>query len=280
VSLVPYPRLTPWVVRLSAVNVVVLLLMMTVFTSPSVVATLAFDPRIALARPWTFVTYAFLHNGLLHVAMNTLGLVIFGPAVEERMGGRSFLLYYLYCALGGALFTLGLSGLVPTGAMVGASAAVLGIMVAYAVFWPDAELLAFPLPMPIKARTLVLALVGISVVLAFLPLGSGVANGAHVGGALFGYLFFRLQAMSHRAPAAPTRAVPRVVMVQSGSGEPARRSTPVAAPHQRRRPDADPVAAEMDRVLDKISAEGIESLTADERRFLFEVSKRKKDELH
>lgn len=279
-SLVPYPRLTPWVVRLSAINVVVLLLMMTVFTSPSVVATLAFDPRVALARPWTFVTYAFLHEGVLHVALNTFALVVFGPAVEERMGGRSFLLYYLYCALGGALFTLGLSGLIPTAPVVGASAAIMGVLVAYAVCWPDAELIAFPLPIPVKARTLVVALVGISVVLAFLPLGSGIANGAHVGGALFGYLFFRLQAISHHAPTAPTRTVPRVVMVQSGSGEQARRSTPVTAPEQRRRTEADPVAAEMDRVLDKISAEGIESLTADERRFLFEVSRRKKDELH
>jgi hypothetical protein len=96
-----------------------------------------------------------------------------------------------------------------------------------------------------------------------------------VGGALFGYLFFRVQSLSQRSPAQPTRTVERVVMVQSGSAEPEHR-TPVTPMRPRRRVDGDPVAAEVDRVLDKISEKGISSLTAAERRFLDEVARQKK----
>ena len=105
-----------------------------------------------------------------------------------------------------------------------------------------------------------------------------MAHLAHVGGAAFGYLFFRLQAFSRRSPHPPPRAVERVVMVQSGAAEPDQHRTPPAPIRPRRRADADPVAAEVDRVLDKISEQGIDSLTAAERRFLDEVSQQKKQE--
>jgi hypothetical protein len=105
----------------------------------------------------------------------------------------------------------------------------------------------------------------------------GVAHLAHVGGALFGYLFFRLQSFSRRRPSEPARTVERVVMVQSGASEPERR-TPVTPLRPRRRIDSDPVAAEVDRVLDKISEKGISSLTPAERRFLDEVARQKKQD--
>jgi hypothetical protein len=152
---------------------------------------------------------------------------------------------------------------------------VLGVAVAFAMFWPDAELIVFPIPVPIKARTLVIGLVALDVLGSQLWPNDGIAHIAHVGGALFGYLFFRVQSLSRRAPAQPTRSVERVVMVQSGSSEPERR-TPVTPMRARPRVDSDPVAAEVDRVLDKISEKGISSLTAAERRFLDEVAKQKK----
>jgi hypothetical protein len=207
-----------------------------------------------------------------------LMLFVFGPPVEHRLGGRAFILYYLYCGIGAAVLSLVLSGIMPTGAIVGASGAVLGVGVAFALLWPDAELLVFPIPMPVKARTFILILVGLDVVLSQLTPRDGIAHLAHVGGAAFGYLFFRLQAFSRRSPRQPPRAVERVVMVQSGSAEPEQRRTPPAPIRPRRRADADPVAAEVDRVLDKISEQGIASLTAAERRFLDEVSRQKKQE--
>ena len=156
-------RLTPWVGRLIIANAVVLLLLMTVFTSPALQESLRFAPGEALRRPWTFLTYMFVHAGLLHLLGNMLMLYIFGSAVEHRLGGRAFILYYLYCGIGAAVLSLALAGLMPTAPIVGASGAVLGVGVAFALLWPDAELLVFPLPMPVRARTFIMGLVGLDV---------------------------------------------------------------------------------------------------------------------
>src|SRR5690606_3918149 len=100
----------------------------------------------------------FVHAGILHLATNMLGLYLFGTAVENRMGSRSFLLYYLYCGVGAALFSLLLSTVIPQAPIIGASGAVFGVMVAFAMFWPEVEIFVFPIPVPIKARTLVIGL--------------------------------------------------------------------------------------------------------------------------
>jgi membrane associated rhomboid family serine protease len=278
-NLSPSNRLTPWVGRLIIANAVVLLLLLTVFTSQALQGALRFAPGEALHRPWTFITYMFVHAGLLHLLVNMLMLFVFGPPVEHRIGGRAFILYYLYCGIGAAVLCLILSGFMASAAapVVGASGAVLGVAVAFAMLWPDAELLVFPLPMPVKARTFILVMVGLEVVLSQVAPNDGVAHLAHVGGAGFGFLFFRLQALSRRSPHPPPRAVERVVMVQSGAAEPERRTPPTPL-RPRRRAEADPVAAEVDRVLDKISEQGMNSLTAAERRFLDEVARKKKTE--
>jgi membrane associated rhomboid family serine protease len=278
-NLSPSNRLTPWVGRLIAANAVVLLLLLTVFTSPSLQEALRFAPGQALHRPWTFVTYMFVHAGLLHLLVNMLMLFVFGPPVEHRLGGRAFILYYFYCGIGAAVLCLLLSGFMASAAVpvVGASGAVLGVAVAFAMLWPEAELLVFPLPMPVKARTFILVMVGLEVILSQVAPDDGIAHLAHIGGAGFGFLFFRLQALSRRSPHQPPRAVARVVMVQSGAAEPERRTPPTPL-RPRRRSEADPVAAEVDRVLDKISEQGMNSLTAAERRFLDEVARKKKTE--
>jgi rhomboid family protein len=271
----PSSRITPWVLRLIIANAVVLLLMRTIFISPALASALAFSPADALVQPWTFFSYMFVHAGLLHLLGNMLMLFVFGTAVENRMGSRAFILYYLLCGVGAAVFSLALSSIIDVSPFLGASGAVLGVALAFAVYWPDAELVVFPIPVPIRAKTLVTLLVGLDVLFYFLSPGDGIAHLAHVGGVLFGYLYFRVQGLSRRSPQPPPRPVERVVMVQSGSAEPERR-TPVTPARPRRRVEADPVAAEVDRVLDKISEKGIASLTPAERRFLDEVSRQKK----
>src|SRR5881275_2107763 len=114
--------MTPWVRRLIVANLVVFLLQMTIFVNPWFVATFGFAPLDALARPWTFVTYTFIHANFLHLAFNLLALFMFGPPVEERMGGRAFVTYYLLCGLGGAALSLGLVQLRHVDLVLGASA--------------------------------------------------------------------------------------------------------------------------------------------------------------
>ncbi len=275
-----FPRLTPWVGRLIAVTAVAQLLLETVFVSPDIRYLLSMNPGAIAGRPWGVVSYLFVHSGIIHLATNMLGLYLFGTAVENRMGSRAFLLYYLYCGIGAAVFSLLLSLVIPQSPIVGASGAVLGIAVAFAMYWPDAEILVFPIPLPIKARTLVIVLAIMDLVAArFFP--GGTAHEAHLGGMLAGWLFFKVQNISRRRPAPSPRQTPeRVVMVQqTASREAEPRGSAPGRPLQSR-PGSDPVAAELDRVLDKISASGIESLTPEERRFLNEVSKRKQREIN
>lgn len=272
------PRLTPWLGRIIAVTAVVQLLLETIFVSPSITHLLRMDPSAVLTQPWGLVTYLFVHSGILHLATNMLALYMFGTAVENRMGSRAFLLYYLYCGIGAALFSVFLTLFMGQAPFIGASGAVLGVAVAFAMYWPDAELMVFPIPLPIKARYLVIGLALFDVIMARLSPGS-TAHEAHIGGMLAGWLFFKGQSLGRRNPARPSRqAAERVVMVQQTAS---RESEPRANTPSRSmplRPDNDPVAAEVNRVLDKISATGIQSLTPDERRFLDEVSKRKKRE--
>jgi membrane associated rhomboid family serine protease len=274
-SIYGLPRPTPWVWRLILANAVVLLLLTALL--PAMEPWLVFNPSLpaALTHPWTFFTYMFVHAGLLHLAFNMLILYSLGTRVEERMGGRAFILFYLYCGLGGALFSLGLAALQPQ-PIAGASAAVLGVAVAFAMFWPDAELMVFPLPWPFRARTLVLVLLALDLTLALVYPGDGVAHIAHLGGAAFAFLFFRFQHLAGPVRLPRPRVVERTVMVQSGSHEAGRAHTPVPRPRRREDADRDAVTAETDRLLDKISGQGIGSLTPAERRFLDEVSKRKR----
>ena len=90
--------MTPWVQRLLLANVVVYLL--TSF-NPGLRADFAFIPMLALFRPWTLVTYAFLHANLAHIFFNLLMLFFFGPRLEERLGSRTFIWFYVLCGVGG-----------------------------------------------------------------------------------------------------------------------------------------------------------------------------------
>ena len=258
-NLSPSNRLTPWVGRLIIANAVVLLLLLTVFTSPSLQAALLFAPGEALHRPWTFVTYMFVHAGLLHLLGNMLMLFVFGPAVEHRLGGRAFILYYLYCGIGAAVFACSCpASWRPPRSRSWARRARCSV-------WASPSPCSGPMPSCWCSRCRCRSRRGPSSWCSWvstscssqLTPNDGIAHLAHIGGAGFGYLFFRLQALSRRSPHPPPRAVERVVMVQSGAAEPEHR-TPPAPLRPRRRAEADPVAAEVDRVLDKISEQGIE----------------------
>lgn len=265
--------MTPWVRRLIAANVVVFLLQKTIFVAPRFLAVVGFVPLAAFAQPWTFFTYMFVHANFLHLAFNLLALFVFGPSVEERMGGGHFLAYYVLCGLGGAVLSFVLMQfraiLTP---VVGASAAVYGVMLAFAWAWPDQPIYVFPLPEPIAAKWLVTFAVAISFVLALLPANDGVAHLAHLGGFATGFLYLKAAAWRlSRAERHVRRASEPSVLVHPGR---AARASDAPKP---RRIEREPTQTEIDRVLDKISARGIESLTPAERRFLTEMSRKMRD---
>jgi len=268
--------MTPWVRRLIVANLVVVLRQMTIFVGPRFETALGFAPLLALERPWTFVTYMFIHAGPLHLAFNLLALFVFGGPVEERMGGRQFLTYYLLCGLGGAALSFLLMQFRPVELVIGASAAVYGVMLAFAWAWPNQPIYVFPFPEPIAAKWLVTFAVGISLVLALIPTSDKVAHLAHLGGFAAGFLYLKAADLRvARAERHLRRASEPSVLVHPAAGRAARGGE--GSIKTRRPPDRNPAQAEIDRVLDKISARGIESLTPAERRFLTEMSRKMRD---
>ena len=278
------PRITHWVGRLLAINAIVLLLQQTIFTSPELAALLRFNPGMPfLHRPWTFVTYMFMHGGLLHLLANSIGLFVFGPPVERRMGSRLFIVFYLYCGIGAAIFSLLLQSFLPQPPFIGASGAILGLAFAFAKFVPDAQIMIFPFPVPIKARTFIWVLVGLDTIGA-LAGSDNIAHLAHLGGVAAGWLYFAVQRIARpiEMPQMPSFR-PRATVAANARATAGRQQSGTAAPSAPPPSPTDLQAAEareVDRVLDKIHLTGIISLTADERRFLDNVAARRRDPPH
>ncbi len=265
--------LTPWVRGLIMANAAVYLLTITVFTGPWIYEFSAFNPQSFAAGWWTFLTYMFVHGGFLHLLFNMLVLFFFGPAVEERMGARSFALYYFTCGIGGALFSLAISLLTPVAPFVGASAAVLGVALAFAVNWPDAPVYVFPLPVPIKVKWLVGFLIVVNLWAGMVGADTGIAYLAHLGGLLFGFIYLKSEAhiVQRQRRVVRTRAQP-------GEGRSARVRNPLHAASvgtvsRARKENKHAEYDEVDRVLDKISESGLDSLSPEERHVLDRASR-------
>jgi membrane associated rhomboid family serine protease len=296
------PRLTRAVQALIALNVAILFLQWTVVSGADVFASLGFRDASLPRSLWSALTYSFAHYGFWHLAINVFALLTFGPRLESVMGTRAFTLYFLWCGLGGAVAHL---LFVRTGVLVGASAAVLGVMFGYAQHWPDDELALFGV-VPVRAWTMI-------VVLAVANLGVGMAAAselgdertlylAHLGGVAFAWLYLRtppaasIERLRQRiSPApdyqdeAPPRAIPRTLPRQRVQrdevDEIVAQSKAIAAQQPASRALVTPVrtsgelrAAELDRVLDKISAGGLASLSADERALLDAIARRLRGE--
>jgi membrane associated rhomboid family serine protease len=204
-------------------------------------------------RVWQPLTYMFLHGGVFHLLFNLLIIWMMGAEVERFWGKREFLKYYLLCGLGAAAlgFVFAYHSLV-----IGASGAVFGIMVAFGLMFPDRTIyLWFVVPVPAKILVLVLF------ALELLVIGSrdGVAHFAHVGGAVTGFLYMRFGWRDRLDLSALTaRWRRRHLTLHSGD-----------------RGTAD--QAEIDRILDKISHSGLQSLTPEESRLLEQASRRQRE---
>lgn len=260
--------LTPWVRRLLIANAVVFLLRLTLFMGQWFMETFAFSPATALSQPWTFVTYMFVHAGFLHLAFNMLMLFFFGPAVEERMGSSPFARYYLLCGLGGAALSFVINLVSPVQPFVGASAAVFGVSLAFAIHWPNVRIFLFPIPIAIKAKWLVIGLATLDLTMAILGANDGVAHLAHLGGFLFGVLYFKgLPLMTEQVSRSQSADRPVKVLVHSGAAEENELEDDKIPALPRHKPMDD-----VDRLLDKILEHGMQSLTEEERKLLAERS--------
>jgi membrane associated rhomboid family serine protease len=238
---------TPWVQRFLIANVLMFFVQMTVQESTY---HLSLVPAMLLQRPWTLVTYMFLHGGFMHIIFNMLGLYFFGPRVEQRIGSERFFALYMISGITGGL----LSFYTPMAQIVGASGAVFGVLLAYARFWPRDQIFIWGI-IPVEVRWLVL----IYTVVSLVGLGGGVAHFAHLGGFLGAFLY--LVWMERTAGARKFRRVATAPPPAKDALLSNWKKVDRAGIHAVNKD-------EVDRILDKISASGIASLTPQERLFL------------
>jgi membrane associated rhomboid family serine protease len=246
----------------------------------------AFGPTRFVTRPWTVLTYAFVHVGIGHILGNLLTLFFFGPPLEDRWGSRGFLKFYLVAAGGAALFSALFYFWDPANWIIGASGATFGLMLAFAMIWPDMLIHVWGI-FPIKAKWLVGIMGFVQLLLAADGSGGQVAVLAHLGGMLTAYLYLKSPWAPHawgdvpRSARKPQQKRGGVALVPWSGKKQAAAAAQTATVTQAR-----PAAArkgksnerelldDVDRILDKISAQGLGSLTEEERKRLDEVSRR------
>jgi len=274
-------------VVLLVTNIVVFLLKLTVL--PPLIAfhylPLSLD-GLRHGFVWQLLSFQFLHAGWVHLIFNSLGLYFFGRPVELALGRIRFLQVYFVSGIVGGLMQMLLALAWPhlfDGPVVGASAGVSGLLAAFAVIHWDRQftLLVYFFPVTLRGRTMLwfsigMALLGIATAGLDRSSDHKVAHAAHLGGLVAGFLFVRL-GLAMRSSSwswQPLKSRQRKrELVKAASIKTPRwpRSTPQV---QAELPEEEFISREVDPILDKISAHGIQSLTERERRILEAARKR------
>jgi membrane associated rhomboid family serine protease len=242
----------------------------------------------AFGRPfnfqiWQLITYQFMHGGFSHILFNMFALWMFGMEIENIWGSKKFLIYYLICGIAAGLAQLFIAPLYSTPAVtIGASGAIFGVMIAFAMLFPDRHIFLYFL-IPIRAKYLI----GFLFILEIFWIGdagSNVAHLAHLGGALAGFLFI----MFDKSIDAPLKRMLNI----SGYRRDSTFNNPFSGLSNKfkkrsqniedanfydlnHKKEGDEISqAEIDAILDKISQSGYQNLSEREKRVLFEASKK------
>lgn len=252
----------PWTKRLLIINAVVFLVLRIMGSAGyQIESVLAVNSSMWWTSPpyfpiWQVVTYGFLHDlsGFSHILFNSLTLFFFGSMLERALGSQKMLTVYFGAMLfGGVLHAV--LGLIPGmgGIMVGASGAIMGVLVASAMLFPHAQILLLFIPVPLYVGATILVVIDL---LGFSGVG-GVAHDVHLAGALFGFLYIKL--------GWHLRADPALFNLRSNIAD--KRAHRAAAGQAKDE-------ARLDELLARINREGMSSLSSSEKEFLKRMSKR------
>jgi membrane associated rhomboid family serine protease len=235
---------------------------------------------------WQLITYQFMHGGFSHILFNMFALWMFGSSIEDVFGSKKFLIFYLLAGVSAGLLHLFVSPLLggAPAVTIGASGAVYGVLIAYALFFPDNLIFLYFL-IPVKAKYMI----GFLIVIEFLAVdsaSSGVAHLAHLGGALFGFLFIMFDKNSYvslknvfkRSNFYKSSNKSQKNIFDNLAGT-FRRGTNVEDANYydiNRKEESEVTQAEIDEILDKISQSGYQNLSEREKKILFQASKKMK----
>jgi membrane associated rhomboid family serine protease len=244
--------MTPWVRRLLSLNVLVFLI---AAASPGLINQLVLVPALIMERPWTVLTYQFLHAGALHLLFNMLGLFFFGPRLEARIGSGHFIWLYLLSGICGAALSI----FTPNAAIVGASGAVFGVLLGFARYWPRERIYIWGV-LPIEARVLVILLAALAIWGGFRG-GGKVAHFAHLGGCVGGWVYLYILVRNSRARRFQKKVEGSTVVRATGRDLERWEAVPLETLHPLNRD-------EFQRVLERARTLGPAALTGQERAFL------------
>lgn len=260
-------------------------------------------------RLYQLFTYMFMHGGWDHLFFNMFALWMFGCVVERVWGPKKFLFYYISCGVGAGLFqelaqfgqfylmaseqipefswtmvsavAHNSAGLLNAWTTVGASGAIYAILLAFGMIFPEERIFIFPLPIPIKAKWFVIIYAGIELFSALSTTGDGVAHLAHLGGMVFGFFMIRYWQKHPTTGYGKSQgeqffdnlrsAWEKRSKKQADSGRTTTRTGNADWDYNARKQQEQ---AEIDHILDKIRKSGYDSLTSEEKRKLFDQSKK------
>ena len=192
--------------NLVAINI--LMFIATLINENFMVANFAmFYPASPFFKPWQILTHMFMHGGFWHIFFNMYSLLMFGSILERSLGTKKYLIFYFVTGLGAVALHTGVEWLqarvfiangiaqayqqllvTPT---LGASGAIYGVLIGFAMLYPQARLILIFPPIPVKAKWLVIIFAAIELVFGINGIQGGVAHFAHLGGMLFGWLLIR-----------------------------------------------------------------------------------------
>ncbi|KPK87656.1 MAG: hypothetical protein AMS27_02010 [Bacteroides sp. SM23_62_1] len=235
------------------------------------------DPAILIRRPWTLITYMFLHKNFLHILFNLLWLYWFGRIFLEYLDGKKLIGVYILGGLAGALLYILSYNLIPVfreqvplSYALGASASIMAIVVAISVYVPNYTVYLLFIG---RVKIIYIALVGFLITSVFdFSINTG-GKIAHIGGALLGYLYILRYRQGHDM----TRGLNRLIDSLFGLFKP---KPKIKVTHRRNETDQDynkrkaDEQAEIDRILDKIAKSGYDSLSSQEKDLLFKQSRK------
>ncbi len=248
--------LTPVIKWLLIINVVVFIIQ-ALDRSGYVTEQFGLSPHAVFTVPafWQVFTYQFLHGGFFHIFFNMFVLWMFGTEVEMALGSKRFLRFYLLCGTGAGLITAIVFFNVPM-LVIGASGAILGVLVAFAIMFPNRVVYVYFL-LPIKVKYLVMIMIGLDLLASISSgAGSGVAHLTHLSGALIGFLYMK----------------PIWRLGFLGNKYKGLKAEKRFRKEQKKQESTDKLMEEVDQILDKISKVGYENLSDKEKKILERAS--------
>ncbi len=203
---------------------------------------------------WQFFTYLFLHGGFFHLFFNMFALWMFGSDIERAWGGKEFLKYYFLCGVGAGIinFLVSISSPYP---IIGASGAVYGVLVAYAMLFPNRMIYIWGI-FPVKAKYLVIGFAVIEFLATWNNVSDGIAHFAHLGGMLIGYLYLK---SDWRVPRLFSRLKSVKPKIKSRK-------------ESKKDSEREEVLQKVDVILDRINEVGYHNLTDEEKKILSDAS--------